>query len=307
MIVILGAGISGLMLAQRMRAAKRKYVLLDKFGVMMSGNDGGFFYAHEPSPFTEEQSFKIIVDACSGGSSESYAMKVYGEPKANLESSSFAKFGEKGKTWIGWRYSREKLRLGIGDSKEVFISEVDCVDLDAQAVYDSQGRVWKYSSLLSTIPLPVLTRITIHNNAPISRFVRAPKFRNRPIYLSSKNPEHMDDGTDLSIKYDYSTMHVKYCASSCCQFYRRTLTLTPGRVPNLASEYSSEPTTEKAIKLYPGKIWLDDEKDKADLRSLHDYFLESRVSLWGRYGSWTPKELAEHVWARSVGLWEALP
>jgi hypothetical protein len=298
MIVILGAGISGLMLAQRLRAAKRKFVLLDKAGMMKSGNDQGFFYAHAPNPFTEPNSFKIISDACDGGTVEKYAEKVYGDPKANLDSSSYARFGQRGRieTGQGWKYSLAKLTEGVS----AIISEVDCVDLSNRVVYDTEGRAWKYSSLLSTIPLPVLYKISILGNKP---FVAQPqpKFNHIPITVSINHcrPEWMKaDQTERE-------MRVHYCASDCHEFYRIVSYVNPfhGSI-----EYKGETTGDKhsGVKLFPGKIWIPSD-EKIGISALTDYFKLYDVALWGRYGAWRPKGLTSHVWEESEGLGGRLP
>lgn len=297
MIVILGAGISGLMLANRLRTAGRKFVILDKAGIMASGNDQGFFYAHEPNPFTRPESFKIISDACPDGTVEKYAMKVYGDPNANLDTSSFARFGKAGKmeTGQGWQYDQGL--LCSSEIKSCFQkAEIDVVDLDTQMVFDTQGRCWKYSSLLSTIPLPLLTHISIHNNSPISKFIRAPKFKHRSIFLYSHTIEDQS----------YGEMRVHYCASDCHHWYRKVITHNPGYTCNEAQEHISNPGVHGRT-LFPGKIWLEDEEDKRNLQRLESFLAESNVTLFGRYGSWKPKQLTSHVWAESASLGESLP
>jgi len=298
MIVILGAGIAGLMLAQRLRAASRKFVILDKAGAMNSGNDQGFFYAHAPNPFTMEPSYPIVSDACPGGSVQNYAMKVYGDPKANLDSSSFARFGIQGKleTGRGWNYSVARLTEGVS----VVISEVDCVDLDTQVVYDSLGRSWKYSSLLSTIPLPVLTKISLHNNSPISKHIRSPRFCNKPIYIIQKALTWAEYEWKIG-----DELQVDYCSEPCHPFYRKTVKRTYERII-VTSEHSERPLGQHR-QLFPGKIWLHDDRDKEDLGKLTDFLEEYNVKLAGRYGQWRPKGLTSHVWEESEGLGERLP
>jgi hypothetical protein len=299
MIVILGAGISGLMLANRLHSSGRRFAILDKAGPMKSGNDQGFFYSHAPNPFTIDPPYQIISDACPGGSVQNYAMKVYGDPKANLDSSSFARFGVAGKieTGKGWNYSTSKLANPIN----VVLSEVDCVDLDTQCVYDTQGRCWKYSSLLSTIPLPVLTKISLHNNSAISKHIRSPRFCHKPIYIIREEaPES---------RYNWKIgdeLQVDYCSEGCHQYYRRTVKRLGHKVV-ITSEYADVPTHRDSIKLFPGKIWLHDDRDKEDLSKLTDFLMEYNVTLAGRYGQWRPKGLTSHVWEESEGLGERLP
>jgi hypothetical protein len=297
MIVVLGAGISGLMLSQRLRAAKRKFVLLDKAGMMKSGNDQGFFYAHAPNPFTDPKPFRIISDACEGGTVQKYAEKVYGNPKANLDSSSYARFGQKGRieTGQGWKYSLAKLTSGVS----AIISEVDCVDLSNRVVYDSDGRAWKYSSLLSTIPLPVLYKISILQN---KSFVSQPQpeFKHIPITVSinHRRPEWFA----MDIREDELRVH--YCASDCHDFYRIVSYVNS----NGHVEYKGETTGDKhsGLRLFPGKIWIPEESALA-IRCLADYFRMYDVSLWGRYGQWRPKGLTSHVWEESEDLGGRLP
>jgi hypothetical protein len=231
---------------------------------------------------------------------EKYAEKVYGDPKANLDSSSYARFGQKGRieTGQGWKYSLAKLTEGVS----ALISEVDCVDLSNRVVYDSEGRAWKYSSLLSTIPLPVLYKIGIHENKPFVAYPQ-PEFKHIPITVSinHRRPEWFTD----DVRNARNEMRVHYCASDCHDFYRIVSYVSPvsGQV-----EFKGETTGDghSGIKLFPGKIWIP-ESGKTGISVLTDYFRMYGVSLWGRYGSWRPKLLTSHVWEESEGLGDRLP
>jgi len=300
MIIIMGAGISGLLLAQRMKEAKRRYLILDKGGPMSSGNDQGFFYSHEENPFTRKESFKIVSDACEGGTVEKYAAKVYGDPKANLDTSSFARFGIKGQivTGNGWAYSREILADGV----EVIKSEVYHVDIESKLIHDSSGRCWKYSTLLSTIPLPILSAVAHCEDTPIGHFISVPRFCSKPIYILSNS-------TDSA---EYGVMSVKYCASSCHPWYRSVTSIQPGYVGQYTEEHAQEigdgpESFGRRQKLYPGKIWIHDDKDRNDLERMKLYLKRHGVLLYGRYGEWRPKGLTSHVWAESASLGKDLP
>lgn len=296
MIIILGAGISGLMLAHRLRERGERFLILDRLGINMSGNDMGFFYAHERSELTKKEPFKIYIRSCPGGTTESYIKKVYGD--ARPEKVSFEKYADPGKILEreGWQYDYDFLREEV-KSGELKIVDVTSLDFVKRVVYTKQGFSWQYRKILSTIPLPILEKMSPWAGmmGPSGEpFV----FRSKPIYLRHVPIKAKDEWIE---QIGTNGMGVTYCASDCHSWYRETIHVRENDLLTMARQ--ERMTQEGAdICLKPGKIWYQNEFNKYDIESLIRECQLSGVYCFGRYGTWRPKYLTSDVWSESEKL-----
>ena len=288
MYLILGAGINGLLTAQAMRMAKLPFRILDKAGMMKSGAETGFFYAHEANPFTKPDPFLVISHSCPGGSAEKYARKVYGpDAKLDPEKLSFKKYaiGDGERIGRGWEYDLEKLREGL----TVNISNVESIRTNQALVLDSEGHAWGYDEgIYSTIPLPILfSKLSpkIQHDPSI--------FHHRPIHVAQQHIEK------LPVYAHDSSMHVFYCASYCHSWYRATWKEDWFRPRFEWTEEPEEWTLKgQTKKITPGKIWYETGYEGMCIDNYVRHLSEvAGLTSVGRYGAWIPKLLTSGVWS----------
>jgi hypothetical protein len=295
MFLILGSGISGLLLAQRCRELGKPFLILgDK--LLDIRNASGFFYAHEQTPLTEPESLPIFNSVCPGGSEDLYAKKVYGfKPASKL---SWSKFAVNGKTGEAWFYNTEKLLEGIITSGE-----------DANFLKTKAVRIWRshvstdrghyfdrgyFSRILSTLPMPVLFELL--GMAEESWFDNQ-----KPIWIERAYESAAADSV--------RGVFVHYCAGSCHPWYRKTyINNGPpssfGHSVETRYEYADEAAVQDrpAITLRPGKIWYEDESDEERAQKALKNLLSESIFCVGRYASWIPKMLTSDVWRESMRL-----
>lgn len=275
--IVLGSGITGLIVAQALRKQGRPYVLLDRIGVARSGSSMGFFYAHGPNAFTGAQEYPILSTCCPGGSEGKYRAKVYGPGEALDGPISYSKYAAGGRVGSAWLYALERLTEGLGGAS--IEEETYAIDREARVIYGKSGRSWTWrngGTLYSTIPLPALLRMAGILTNP---------FHSSPIYITP-HPFRFVDGVPWG-DVGSDSVHVHYCASDCHSWYRAT------RLPdsNMARLESMKPE-EGAVKVSPGKIWFQNSHEREIVEEIREIFMKpSGISLQGRYGRWFPKYL----------------
>lgn len=290
--VILGSGINGMLVAQRLRAKGKEFVLLDKAGMNKSRNDQGFFYAHEPNPFTKPDSFPIISHVCPGGTEEGYARKAYGGLREGPPTSlSFAKYAkDKNVVGRGWDFDFDKLQEGL----TVTLSNIISIRTELSLALSREGHAWDFSGgLISTIPLPVLLRYVQQqwSDTPLDFL---------PIYLTTEKAERRH-AAELEVPAGSEELHVYYCASDCHSWYRASC-FTSKFNPVLRYE-SIEAIDESSRRIMPGKIWHRDELNTQQIDSIRSSLKRTyNIYTFGRYGTWTPKQLTSDVWTLAGNL-----
>ena len=273
--VILGGGVSGLLVARRLDQLKRNYIMLERSNhVMPEGGGRGFFYLHERILGTEPV-IEVRIEHCPNADPRLYAEKVYGDRNVGPVSLETLPAKSKG-------YFLEGSKLAPPDLSERTMLNFNAhvIDMSAKVVYAKDGRSMPYNFLHSTVPLPVLCKLVgswpICQNQPM-------KFNSRTIWVHvpffGATPK---DGDPLV---------ATYCASGCHPWYRRS-----ERGVFVQEEYTEQ--RYGAFPLNPGKIWLDPKNKEVEKERIDDIrlLLKGRgVYTWGRYGTWTPKMLTHHV------------
>lgn len=283
--IILGAGISGLIVAQRLRALKRPFLILERNRAPLPESGGrGFFYLHKPF-FGDEAKFKIRTTLCRGGDPNEYARKVYGDPTYRPISIMSVENETE-----GWLLPVQRLLDGL-DASLMLNTEVIDVRFKEQMVFTKDGRTWPFSQIHSTIPLPILLGLV--GITPKLRNTEPLKFKAEPIYIRTCSQWQSENNAHPAASKG-DEMHCHYCASDCHPWYRAT-----AREGTIQEEYMT-PIPE-AVVVRPGKISHPaNETDREEYRNMIQHYrnvLEGgAISTWGRYGTWTPKMLTSHVW-----------
>lgn len=282
--LILGAGISGLILSHRLTQKGRKHLLIERNDLPMKDTGAGFYYLHQ-ALFGDETPMKVIVTGCPDADESTYAQKVYGDPSVRPVSIK------------GQREEHQGFKL----SKELIINkvkpkvqtgcEVICINPDDHWVSTSDGRFWPYDQLHSTIPLPMLLSLSGRSSLV--------EFHSRPIQIKTVP---VSEAAAFQ-KADPNEMLSHYCGAKCHSWYRYTHTDGQELV---AVETTEQPPMYGARNLYPGKIWYTPGQEGADRYALEDLRGALRdldgIHLWGRYATWTPKMLTHHVWKEAMAF-----
>lgn len=272
--LILGAGPSGLMIANRLKELGRRFLVLERGETPMARTGDGFFYLHEPIT-GGEQSFKITVTSCKGSDPKQYALKVYGDARVGPVSLKT----QQGQH-TGYQLDPNALLEPVKDDVLLKV-EASYLDLRNQIVFSRNGSSWPYSRLHSTIPLPVLARM----------MPKAPEvvFHSAPIWIESM-PSARASG---DLQPGKNEMRCHYCPSDCHDWYRATVRGQKAQFERMKQDvYGAAP-------VFPGKLWLDPSNKDEEEERLNQYrhYLESKdIHLWGRYAEWKPKRLLHQVW-----------
>jgi len=313
MIIVLGAGMSGLLAAQRLREKQKRFVIIDSKGINQSHNDSGFFYSHEPvGDYTAPNPIKIETAICRDGSNEDYRKKVYGTDTELFLDKPLSFLGYKDvPLQEGWPYN-EKLTQGL----EVIRDEAYCIDIKGKLLYTTSGRVWKYEGVISTIPLPLII--------PIIRgpMLSAPELHSSPVYVFEEFVRPLG-GSTPKIPYSkfiipapqwslepqspqvharisgitYGDILVIYCPSTCHKWYRASVTKSRVSVCEMARiRYEFMEPMQGCRYLWPGKIWYSSQKNKESVARMLDELRRCSIYPVGRYASWSPKFLANEAY-----------
>lgn len=272
--LVLGAGPSGLMVANRLQELKIPYLVLERGEAPMARTGDGFFYLHEPITGSESK-FKITVTSCAWTDPKHYALKVYGDARVSPVSLK-SQQGEH----VGYQLDPDALLEPV--QKSVLLKvEIAWIDTAHRMVFSRTGGSWPYARLHSTIPLPVLAKM-------MPRGPRAP-FHSAPIWIESMPAAR----APADLQPDRSEMRCHYCPGECHDWYRGTVRGQKAQFERMhQSAYGSAP-------VFPGKIWLDPANRDEEDEQLNQYrtYLESKDTyLWGRYAEWKPKKLLHQVW-----------
>lgn len=279
--LILGGGIAGVLVAQRLRQLNRPFLLLEARDRVLVEASSGFFFLHQPI-FGEEEQRAVEIRSCASAAmgqeslSRGYARKVYGDPDYGPVSICLA--GHQ----TGYLLSSKRLQEGLDDTNRILSAVVASISIGAKTVYLKDGRAFPFERLHSTIPLPAFEKAVGVSSGVV--------FKSAPIHIDRKPITNASDPMDRHLEAD---VYCHYCPGECHPWYRATR--QQGRIDY---EYVTNPPYGSfAIK--PGKIWLPPEHKDYERGMLDEYrkILKTfGIHLWGRFGTWTPKMLSHHVW-----------
>lgn len=306
-----------MLLGQRLRMLKKQFVILERSqGPNTSNNSLGSFYCHEELPFVHPEPLRIRATSCPGGTAESYALKVYGDPTVSVSYSQYVT--EKNSERIGWKYDRIKLMDGLRD-KIIYNCEIYRIVPAEKIVYAFDGRSWHYDYILSTIPLPVLISLSRlqFDNSIKSVFKSAPIHLQVIPHLVLTDPNIPDQARNILKQGELDDHDVvfHYCASSCHPWYRTSFDVgheEPEHFDNsgcgrysptqsriiIYGKYEHTNEVANSIPLRPGKFRLF-RREMASVVYAKDQINIHDIYLFGRYAEWEPKLLTHNTWHKS--------
>jgi hypothetical protein len=272
--IIVGAGPSGLMVGNRLKALNRPFLILERGDVPMARTGDGFFYLHEQIMGTETP-IKVTVTSCPGADERVYAQKVYGDPGVSPVS-----IKTQSGSHVGYQLDAESLLAPVREFIQTKI-DISYIDVENRIVFARDGHSWPYERLHSTIPLPMLAGMMPRQPSVI--------FRSKPIWIES-SPLSRASAEFMPVPGE---MRSHYCPGDCHNWYRLTIRGQKAQYERM------ENMVYGAFPIKPGKIWLDPanrEKDEEELIHYRFYLSDHQIFLWGRYAEWKPKQLLHNVW-----------
>lgn len=267
-VLILGAGIGGLSIAQRLSYEDRVSE------IVLIGPDSpvqpGLFYYNKPIDHVAEKEILVKYGSIGEGTFEDYQRKSRGleEVPGEIRVSSFSLINKSVKG-----YTSEGLILHPSEKIVREYSNAQEVDFGNRQVKVSSGKygaIWySYDLLISTIPLSALISISRHLRFQSSKYKEEFKFS--PVY-QHQSGELTNDYDEINVMYDLTDSH----------FYRHSSYLRQGKVQYIVSESIRKFDGATSV-IYPGKIVPSKclTEFVSDLQSKYPSLL-----CCGRYARW---------------------
>jgi len=261
-IIILGAGLSGLIANYKLKQKGHNPLVLEASGGYHFPSSQGAFYCNEKldDQLTPPESSFDVIWKVEGNLPESqwktqYALKVYRDAKMA------DKVSIQNKEATGWAMDLSHLRDDIS-----FNTKVTKIDVNRRCLWVDKFR-FKYDILITTIPMPIFMSLSEYPKAKNYKFIWM------PIYIREMHQEISGDN-----------MSIQYYPGSEFQYYRAT-TWAHKRSEEGIYKFDQHMKTVR-----PGKIFAQSVAPDYEI-----YLKSNKIVSAGRYAKWIPKYFVHNV------------